>query len=298
VPGAQLDGVLGLRTRADADLIRARLGEAHDVVVIGGGFIGLEFAAAATKLGRTVTVVELADRVMRRAVSPFVSRHFETLHERHGNRVVRGVGVKVLHGTEHVNAVELADGTILPADLVVVGIGVVPNTELAATAGLAVGDGIVVDEHLFTSDPDISAIGDCVAFPSWHAGRQVRVESVQNATDHARCLAARLTGTAEPYAALPWFWSDQFDAKLQIAGLSTGADVAVVRGDPDSDAFSVLCFRQRRLVAVESVNRVSDHMTARRLLASRRPVHASEVATELGSVEPDPAQGLPAVVGG
>jgi 3-phenylpropionate/trans-cinnamate dioxygenase ferredoxin reductase component len=277
VPGAQLDGVLGLRTKADADRIRQHLGTARDIVVIGGGFIGLEFAASAAKLGLTVTVVEVAERVMRRAVSPIVSQHYEALHERHGNRVVRGVAVSGLHGTKHVTAVELADGTVLLAGVVVVGVGVVPNTELAAAAGLAVDDGVVVDAHMSTSDDDISAIGDCAAYPSTHTGGHVRLESVQNAVDHARCLAARLTGTAEPYTALPWFWSEQFDARLQIAGISAGYDSSVVRGDPAAGAFSVFCFRGERLVAVESVNRVPDHMAARRLLTAGRSLRPADV---------------------
>jgi 3-phenylpropionate/trans-cinnamate dioxygenase ferredoxin reductase component len=277
VAGARLDGVFGLRTKADADLIRGRLGTARDVVVIGGGFIGMEFAASATKLGLTVTVVELAERVMRRAVSPVVSRHYENLHARHGNRVLHGVAVVGLHGTTHVTGVELADGTVLLANVVVVGVGVVPNIELAAAAGLAVDDGIVVDAHMATSDPAISAIGDCAAYPSRHAGRRARLESVQNAVDHAKCLAARLTGTAEPYESLPWFWSDQFDAKLQIAGISSGYDEAVVHGDPTAGAFSVFCFRAGRLVAVESVNRAADHMAARRLFQGAPSLSPADV---------------------
>ncbi|WP_020667769.1 NAD(P)/FAD-dependent oxidoreductase [Amycolatopsis nigrescens] len=279
-PGGNLDGVLGLRTMADADRLRERLGTARDVVVIGGGFIGLEFAASAARLGVSVTVVELADRLMRRAVSPTVSQHYRVLHERQGNRVLSGVAVAGLHGTGHVTAVELADGTVLPADLVVVGIGVVPNTELAAEAGLAVDNGIVVDEHMSTSDPDISAIGDCAAYPSRHAGGQVRSESVQNAVDHARCLAARLTGAAEPYASVPWFWSNQFDARLQIAGIAAGHDEAVVHGRPDDGGFSVFCFRERRLVAVESVNRVPDHMAARRLFTAGGSLRPSDVGED------------------
>jgi 3-phenylpropionate/trans-cinnamate dioxygenase ferredoxin reductase component len=280
VPGSRLDGVLGLRTRADADRLRDRIGKTRDVVVIGGGFIGLEFAASAARLGMTVTVVELADRLMRRAVSPAVSHHYRTLHERQGNRVLSGAAVAALHGNGSVTAVELTDGTILPADLVVVGIGVVPNTEVAAEAGLAVDNGIVVDEHMSTSDPDISAIGDCAVYPSKHAGGQVRLESVQNAVDHARCLAARLTGAAEPYASVPWFWSNQFDAKLQIAGIAAGYDEAVVHGDPTDGAFSVFCFREQRLVAVESVNRVPDHMAARRLLMAGGSLHPWELDEE------------------
>ena len=280
VPGSKLDGVLGLRTRADADALRERLDRARNVVVIGGGFIGLEFAASTAKLGLSVTVLEAADRLMRRAVSPAVSRHYRDLHERQGTRVLLDGSVVGLHGDHEVRGVELADGTVLPADLVVVGIGVVPNTELAADAGLAVDDGIVVDEHMSTSAPDISAVGDCAVYPSKHFGGPLRLESVQNAVDHARCLAARLTGVAEPYASVPWFWSNQFDARLQIAGLATGHDEAVVHGDPGKGSFSVFCFRAGQLVCVESVNRTADHMAARKLLAAGRTLDRAELVPD------------------
>ena len=298
VPGARLEGIVGLRTRADAERLRVRLGRARHIVVVGGGFIGLEFAASAAKLGLTVTIVELATRVMARAVSPVVSAHYETLHHRHGNRVLRGAAVAGFHGSrrgeEHgqVRAVELADGTTLPADLVLVGVGVVPNCELAAEAGLSVDNGIVVDEHLSTADPDISATGDCAVHPSRYARGSLRLESVQNAIDQARCVAARLTGGAEPYTALPWFWSDQFDARLQIAGVADGFDEAVVRGDPESGAFSVLRFRGERLVAVESVNRVPDHLAARRLLGRpAHPVDRSDVLAAFGREAPSESVG-------
>lgn len=275
IPGARLDGVLGLRTRDDADALRARLKEATDVVVIGGGFIGLEFAAVAAKLGSSATVVEAVDRVLARVVSPAVSAHYAALHEKHGNRILTGKTVTRLLGESSVTGVELSDGTVLPADLVVVGIGVLPNTELAAEAGLAVDNGIVVDSCLSTSDPHISAIGDCAAYPSGFAGAPVRLESVQNAIDHARCVAAKLTGDATPYSSLPWFWSDQFDATLQIAGLANGYDRAIVHGEPGT--FSVFCFQGEDLRAVESVNRPFDHIAARRVLASETQIRPDDI---------------------
>lgn len=270
VPGCDLAGVVGLRTKDDADLLRDRLTTASNTVVIGGGFIGLEFAASAAKLGLPVSVVEQSDRLLGRAVSPAISQYVRTLHQRNGNRVYSRTNVTALWGDTagNVTAVELAGGTVLPADLVVVGIGVVPETGLAEAAGLPVDDGVVVDETLCTPDEDISAIGDCARFPSRHTGAPLRLESVQNAVDHARCLAARLTGTAEPYRAFPWFWSDQFGMKLQIAGLSAGYDEAFVHGDPGRGALSVFCFCRGWLVAVESINRAPDHAAARRLLAS------------------------------
>jgi 3-phenylpropionate/trans-cinnamate dioxygenase ferredoxin reductase subunit len=188
---------------------------------------------------------------------------------------VLGQGVTALHGDERVREVELSDGTRLPADLVVVAVGVVPETTLAEAAGLPVANGVVVDEHLRTADPRIFAIGDCANFPCVQAGSATRLESVQNAVDHARCVAAALTGTPEPYASLPWFWTDQAGAKLQIAGILAGADRTVVAGDPAEGKFSVLSFRDDVLIAVESVNRPADHVAARRLfIADPRPAYA------------------------
>ncbi|OXM71599.1 NAD(P)/FAD-dependent oxidoreductase [Amycolatopsis vastitatis] len=272
VPGADLPGVLTLRTRDDADRLRASLEQAGNVVVVGGGFIGLEFASHA---GRPVTIVEAQDRLLNRVATPEISAYFASLHREAGHTVVLGQGVTALHGDERVREVELSDGTRLPADLVVVAVGVVPETTLAAAAGLPVDNGVVVDEHLRTADPRIFAIGDCANFPCVQAGSATRLESVQNAVDHARCVAAVLTGTPEPYASLPWFWTDQAGAKLQIAGILAGADRTVVAGDPAEGKFSVLSFRDDVLIAVESVNRPADHVAARRLFtADPRPAYA------------------------
>jgi len=275
VPGADLDGVLQLRTLADAEELRRRLETAREAVVVGAGFIGLEFAAVAAARRVAVTVVEAADRPMARSLSPEMSAFFRGAHERQDVRFAFGAAVvRVLgDGEGRAAGVETADGRRFPADLVLVGIGVVPNAELAAEAGLAVSDGIAADEHLLTGDPAVSAIGDCARHPSRFAADgsgPVRIESVQNAVDQARCVAARLAGRrpATPYAAVPWFWSDQGALKLQIAGLATGHERAVVRGDPAKGAFSVFCFDGRgRLLGVESINRPLDHVLARRLLA-------------------------------
>ncbi|WP_432849300.1 NAD(P)/FAD-dependent oxidoreductase [Amycolatopsis sp. CA-161197] len=272
VPGADLDGVLMLRTRDDADRLRSSLESASNVVVIGGGFIGLEFASHA---GRPVTVVEAQDRLLARVASPEVSAFFKELHEKAGHTVLLGTGVTALHGDGHVSSVELADGSRLPADLVVVAVGVVPETTLASQAGLAVTNGVVVDEHLRTEDPKIFAIGDCANFPCVHAGAATRLESVQNAVDQARCVAAAITGDAAPYDSLPWFWTDQTGAKLQIVGILANADQTVVTGDRAEGRFSVLSFRDGVLIAVESVNRPPDHIAARRLFtAELRPSYA------------------------
>ncbi|MEU3509504.1 FAD-dependent oxidoreductase [Streptomyces longwoodensis] len=267
VPGAGLPGVHTLRTAEDAAALRASLATARRVVVVGAGFIGLECAAAAREAGCEVTVVEALDRPLGRVVSAPGAGHFTRLHRRAGTELLFGLGVVALHGDGRrgVTAVELSDGRRLPADLVLVGIGVVPRTELAAAAGLAVQGGISVDARLLTSDARISAIGDCAAFRHERYGSRVRLESVQNAVGHARLVAERLTGTSRAYDEVPWFWSDQFSTTLQIAGLDTGHDTEVVIGD-DPDAFSVLLFRGRHLQAVESVNRPADHLAARRLL--------------------------------
>ena len=288
VPGGGLDGAFQLRSVAEAEALRRRLERARQAVVVGAGFIGLEFAAAAAERGLEVTVVEAADRVMARAVSAPVSEFFRASHERRGIRFVLGAAVvEVLGAGGRVSGVATADGRHFPADLVLVGIGVVPNAGLAAEAGLAIANGIVVDEQLLTRDPMISAIGDCAAFPCRHAGdggAVLRLESVQNAVDQARCVAARLVGRPAPYASLPWFWSEQGSLKLQIAGLTTPHDRAVLRGDPAQGGFSVFCFRGAELAGVESVNRPLDHILARKLLASGAdlvPEQAADPAFDL-----------------
>jgi 3-phenylpropionate/trans-cinnamate dioxygenase ferredoxin reductase component len=283
-PGSDLEGVLVLRDLTDARGLRERLGAARRIVVVGAGFIGLEIAATATSLGGEVTIVEVAPRPLGRAVSPATSAFFLEAHQAFGARILLGVGVVALHGKDgRVSAVELSDGAILPTDLAIIGIGVLPEDRLARRSGLACDNGIVVNEHLETSDPLISAIGDCAIFPSAFVGFPVRLESVQNAVDQARCVARRIIGKPEPYAALPWFWSDQGDLKLQIVGLSHGCDEWVVRGDPQTRAFSVFGFRGGELAAVETVNKPGDHMAARRIIAAKLPLSPEQA----GSLEFD-----------
>lgn len=245
------NGAVYLRTFDDAVELKQRLESAGDVVVIGGGFIGLEVAAVARSLGKSVTVTEAQSRLMPRVVAPIISEFYRELHTSHG--------VKISFGP---------DASSRPADLVVAGIGVIPNVELAAGGGLAVADGIVVDEFLRTEDPNIYAIGDCAAHPNPFAGGRVRIESVQNAVDQARAVAAAIVGRGHPYRAVPWFWTDQFDIKLQMVGLSGGCDRVVTRGNPESGKFSVFYFKDYRLIAVDSINRPGDHMTGRKLLAA------------------------------
>src|SRR5215471_980659 len=270
-PNANLANVRYLRILDDSEDLRARLASCGRVVVIGAGFIGLEFAATARIKGLEVDVLELASRVMGRAVTAEVSDYFQAQHSAAGIRIHLGVQATAIEAESgKVTGVSLSDGRHVPADLVVVGVGVLPNVELAAEAGLPVASGIIVNAHLLTSDPNISAIGDCALFESPRFGGSLRLESVQNATDHARCVAARLTGDDKPYDGQPWFWSDQGDDKLQIAGLTTGYDRVVMRGDPAQKAFSAFCYRGDKLLGIESVNRAGDHMFGRRFLPMER----------------------------
>jgi 3-phenylpropionate/trans-cinnamate dioxygenase ferredoxin reductase subunit len=268
-----------LRTLADAEALKRDLAQVAHVVVVGAGFVGLEFAAATRQLGRPVTVVEALGRPLARVASAPTAEHFARLHEEGGNELLFGQGVARFHddGDGRVAAVELADGRRLPAGLVLAGVGATPCTELAEAAGLEVAGGIVADSRLLTSDPHISAIGDCAVFPHPRAAAHLRIESVQNAVDHARLVADRLTGTSRTYDDLPWFWSTQFSTTLQIAGLGHRHDDELVLGD-DPHAFSVLLFRDEALIAVESVNRPADHMAARRLLAGGIPLSRWEAA--------------------
>jgi 3-phenylpropionate/trans-cinnamate dioxygenase ferredoxin reductase subunit len=280
IPGTDLDGVLQLRSAQDADALRLRLPDLKQLVIVGAGFIGLEVAAVATSFGVEVTVLEASSRPMSRALSVPMSDFFKTAHEKTGVRFSFNATVTAINGRGgRATSVATADGGIFPADLVLVSVGVVANDALAAQAGLAVDNGVVVDENLLTLDPSISAIGDCAAYPQPFAGgARTRLESVQNAIDHGRCVAARLTGQVHPYRAVPWFWSDQGPLKLQIAGISMPHEDSVLRGEASSAAFSVFCFRGGKLAGVESVNRAADHMIARRLLSSAAALTPAEAA--------------------
>jgi 3-phenylpropionate/trans-cinnamate dioxygenase ferredoxin reductase subunit len=281
LPGIDADNVHCLRTFDEADALRTRLTEHSRVVVIGAGFIGMEIAAMAASQGHRVTVIDVADRVMSRGVAPELSAHVTAVHESRGNTVLLSQVVAALHGGNGVEAVELGDGQLIPADVVVVGVGVRPNTEVAEAAGLAIDNGIVVDDQLLTSDPRISAIGDCANYPSVHAGGRVRLESVQNAVDQARHVARRLSGQATcAYSEVPWFWTNQFDMRIQTAGIGGADDERLVRGDRANGKFSVFRFREGTLVAVESVGRPADHMAARKLLAQEWRPTPEQVAAE------------------
>jgi len=268
--------VFYLRTLVEAAEIRQRLAAANDVVVIGGGFIGLEVAAAARTLSKQVTVIEGQSRLMARVVAPVVSEFFRCQHE------ARGVDVlfdQTLLGISE-KEVQLGERTRRPADLVIAGIGVVPNVELAVEAGLSVGNGITVDKYLQTPDERIFAIGDCAENPSTFSGDLARLESVQNAVDQAACVAKTIVGHRAPYGAVPWFWTDQYDIHMQMAGLPVGFDQVVTRGDPQTRKFSVFYFRGGRLCAVDSINRPADHMAARKLIGARTTLSPDQAKDE------------------
>ena len=274
-PGADLDGVCYLRTLGDARRLRERAHDAQSVVIIGGGFIGLEVAAS---LGKSVTVVEALDRLLARAVPQAFSEFLAGVHRDAGVRIVFNRTVRQLLGDGgRVRAAELSDGSSCPADLVLVGIGAVANTELAAQAGLLRNDGIVVDEYTRTSDPLITAAGDCTRFPTRFAERPVRLESVQNAQDQARAAAVTAIGMPKAYDAVPWFWSDQYDLKLQMVGLSQGHDRMVMRGNPEERRFSLFYFKAGALIAIDSVNRAGDHMAGRYLIEARASISPENI---------------------
>jgi len=287
LPGLDHPAIVELRTLADANRIVGAIGGWKHVCVIGGGFIGLEAAGLLATMGIAVDVVEMAPRLMQRAVSPTISEWFLGFHRSRGNRVHLSTVVKAVEHRSDGATVVLDTGERIECDAVILAAGVMPNAELAEAAGLKVENGIVVDGFLVTSDPAISAIGDCAYYPSRHLPGMVRLESVQNATDQGRAVAAWLMGEAAPYDALPWFWSIQGEARLQIAGLSKPGLEEVLRGDPASGKFSVFLYEGERLACVESVNAPGDHMAARRIIAAGTrvdPDMAADTSVELKSL--------------
>lgn len=272
-----IDGIAYVRTVREAECLRQRLDTAQQIVIVGAGFIGLELAGVLRKLGKSVHILETMPRGLGRAVSPIVSDFFAAAHRDWGSQLVFARALaRIETSAGAVRGVRDSDGSFYPADLVLIGIGVVANAELAASVGLPVKNGIVVDEYLQTPDASISAIGDCAAFPCRYGTGLVRLESVQNAVDQARCVAARLVGRLSPYADVPWFWSDQGDLKLQMVGLTAGADQTVIRGDPRERKFSVFCYRDGKIAGVESINKPGDHMFGRKLLALGANIEPSQ----------------------
>ena len=261
--GGTLAGVYTVRTQADVDAMKAEFAPGKRLVVVGGGYIGLEAAAVAAKLGLDVTVLEMAPRILQRVAAPETSDYFRALHGAHGVKILESTGLERLLGDTRVTGARLAGGQEIPADFVVVGVGIVPGTGLAEAAGLTIENGIWTDEAGRTSDRHVWAAGDCASFP-WKGGR-LRLESVGNAIDMAELVAENILGAGKPYHALPWFWSDQYDCKLQIAGLNTGYDRIVTRG-PEGEAVSFWYFKGDTLLAVDAMNDPRAYMVGKRLI--------------------------------
>ncbi|MER8804939.1 FAD-dependent oxidoreductase [Mesorhizobium sp. M0998] len=269
LPGSELSGVVSLRSLGDARLIRELSAQSEEVVILGGGFIGLEIAATLTAAGRKVTVVEAVDRLLGRAVAPVIAGHVRQRLEATGVRILTGTTIERLEDENgRVSAAITSSGERLPAQMVVIGIGVVPNVELAEAAGIVIANGIRVDQQMRTSVPEILAIGDAASYRHWFTGGNVRLESVQNATDQARLAARTIAGHTDNYSAVPWFWSDIGDMKLQMVGLIAGGDSHVVLGDVAENKFSIYHYAGSRLLGIESVNRPGDHMLGRKMLGA------------------------------
>ena len=267
LPGANLDGVFSLRKIDDVRRLRSPLDAARRVVIVGGGYIGLEVAAVARSEGREVTVLEAEERVMKRVTSPVISHFMQDFHRSRGVDIRLGARLAAIEGGAKVAQVKLADGTMLPADLVLLAVGAQPNEDLAAEAGISCQDGIVVDEHGRTSDAAIHAAGDCTRFPSRRYGRALRLECVQNAIDQAKAVASEILGKPQFYDPVPWFWSDQYELKLQMAGLSDGYDEATTVGEVAAARFSVEYRRNGKLIAVDAVNDGRAYMSGRKRIA-------------------------------
>ncbi len=265
--GANLDGVHYVRNRRDVDALLDGLDKVTDVVVIGGGYIGLEAAAALNKMGKQVTILEMQERVLARVAGEDLSRFYEGEHRAHGIDVRLSTEVTVIEGDERVTGVRLGDDTVIRAQMVIVGIGIIPSVAPLLTAGAAGGNGVDVDEYCRTSLPDIFAIGDCAAHANDFAGGMVmRVESVQNANDMASAVAKSICGETTVYHAVPWFWSNQYDLRLQTVGLSVDYDATVLRGDPATRSFSVIYLKQGKVIALDCVNATKDYVQGRALV--------------------------------
>lgn len=262
--GGDLNGVYCVRTLGDIDAMAPHFQAGKRVVIVGGGYIGLEAAAVAAKLGLNVTVVEMAERILQRVAAPQTANYFRTLHQSHGVKILEGVGLLELVGDTEVKQAVLSNGQVLDVDFVIIGIGIRPNTELAQSSGLAVENGISTDELGKTSLPDIWAAGDCASFPMGEA--RIRLESVPNAINHAEAVAANIMGANIAYVAKPWFWSDQYDVKLQIAGLNTGYDSVVTRPSDKPGALSHWYYHGAKLLAVDAINAPREFMVGKRLI--------------------------------
>ncbi len=291
LPGAELSGVHFVRTREDCDRLMGEIdGGVNSIAVVGGGYIGLEAAAVLTKLGCKVTLLEALDRVLARVAGPELSAFYEKEHRDHGVDLRTGVAIESFTGEGRIAGVKLADGSIIPANAVIVGIGIVPSVAPLMAAGAKGANGVDIDDHCRTSLPDIYAIGDCAAFVARYAGgATMRVESVQNANDQASCVAKAICGDSRPYDAFPWFWSNQYDLRLQTAGLSVGYDRTVLRGKPEDRSFSVVYLKQGRVIALDCVNAVKDYVQGRKLVeagAKPDPARLADASVPLKELLP------------
>ena len=278
-PGADLQGVHAVRTRKDADAILAELAGVERVAIVGGGYIGLEAAAVLRKLGKEVTLLEVLPRVLARVAGPQLSEFYEKEHRDHGVDLRTGIGVVEILGEGQVSGVKLSDDSTVDCQMVIVGIGIIPAVGPLLSAGAAGGNGLDVDQYCRTILPHVWAIGDCAAHSSNFAdGAVIRLESVQNANDMATCVAKAITGDPQPYGATPWFWSNQYDLKLQTVGLSAGHDQAVLRGDPATRSFSVLYLKDGKLIACDAVNMIKDYVQARKLVEEGAKIAPEDLA--------------------
>ncbi|CAA0100400.1 NAD(P)/FAD-dependent oxidoreductase [Zhongshania aliphaticivorans] len=279
--GSELAGVFYMRDLNDVKQTHKFTAPGKSAVIIGGGYIGLETAASLRKIGMKVTVIEAMSRVLQRVTAPEVSAFYTRVHTEEGVDIRTEAGVDAIVGEKHVEGVRLADGTTVPADLVIIGVGVIPNIELAEAAGITIDNGIAVNEFATTNDPDIVAAGDCTNHYNPIYDRKLRLESVQNATDQAKIAAKSICGKPEAYNALPWFWSDQYDLKLQIAGLSQGFDQVIIRGDSEQGrSFAAFYFSEGRFIAVDAINRPKEFMMSKRALTSGQIADPLKLADE------------------
>ena len=287
-PGADLEGVHSVRTRSDVDRIMRQIDKgAQNIVVIGGGYIGLEAAAVLRKLDLTVVVLEVLDRVLARVAGPDLSKFYETKHRSNGVDLRLNTGVeRFLNNGRKCCGVALSDGSELAADMVIVGIGIVPSIDPLVAAGAAIGNGVEVDEYCSTTLADVFAIGDCAAHSNAYAdGEMIRLESVQNANDMAVTVAKAICGVKEPYQATPWFWSKQYDLNLQTVGLSFGHDETVTRGDPETSSFSIIYLKQGRVVAFDCVNKVKDYVQGKKLVEARAAINPALLSDDTLSLK-------------
>ena len=279
IPGNDLEGVHYLRSIADVEAMQKGFADGAKLVVVGGGYIGLEVAAVAVKRGLDVTILETESRVMHRVVAREISQFFQDMHVEEGAKLALGRRVQQINGKDgKVVSVACADGFNVDADMVVIGIGIIPNVELAEAAGLKCSNGIVVDENCQTTDPDILAIGDCTRHPNGLLGRHLRLESVHNAIEQGKTAAANIIGEPAPYNQVPWFWSDQYNVKMQIAGMSDVHEQFVLRGDPATRSFSAFYLQQGKIVAVDAINSPREFMIGKKLVAAGAKIPVADLA--------------------